>query len=209
MRSLTISILITLFSVSGLQAQTPPTPPARPAAPAAPAAAPAKPALNPVLLGQTWVDRLNDLDDWHLSMEGKEVGVDEVVDGFMALLAPDVLVEVPPYDEEQIGPVMLIGTKQVRQWVTKFARTEVNLNYTLKRQTERQAEGELMVYSKQLPWGGLGISFPIIADYAMRQDRRRFMEVGAVFIQAREDGKIDRFRLFLSEKEQVVGGRGF
>lgn len=198
MRWLTISILITLLSVSAAPAQTP----------AATQPPPAKPALNPVLLGQAWVDRLNELDDWHLSFDGKEEGVNEVVDGFMALLAPDMLIEVPPYDEEQIGPVMLTGTNQVRQWVNKFARTQVSLNYTLKRQTEKAVEGELMVYSKQLPWGGLGVSFPIIADYSVRQDRRRFMEVGAVFLQFREDGKIQRFRLFLSEKEQVLGGRG-
>jgi hypothetical protein len=30
------------------------------------------------------------------------------------------------------------------------------------------------------------------------------MEPGAVFIQFREDGKIQRFRLLLAEKDQVV-----
>ena len=61
-----------------------------------------------------------------------------------------------------------------------------------------------MVYSKPLPWGGLGISFQVIAGYSLRKDRRRFMEPGAVFIQYREDGKIQRFRLLLTEKDEVI-----
>jgi len=38
----------------------------------------------------------------------------------------------------------------------------------------------------------------------LRKDRRRFMEPGAVFIQYREDGKIQRFRLLLTEKDEVI-----
>jgi hypothetical protein len=193
MRWVIVSILITLLFVYVSQAQTPTQPP------------PAKPALNPVLLAQEWVDRLNALDDWRISVDGKEEGVDQVVDRFMERLTPDALVEVPPHDEEQIGPVMLIGAKQVRQWVDKFARSHVELRYLLKRQTEKQFEGELMVYTKTLPWGGLGVSFPIIAAYSMREDRRRFMEVGVVFIQYDPDGKIQRFRLIQAEKDQVLG----
>jgi len=45
----------------------------------------------------------------------------------MELFAPDVLAEVPPHDEEQIGLVMLDGSGQVRQWVEKFARSNVQL----------------------------------------------------------------------------------
>ncbi|PYS37895.1 MAG: hypothetical protein DMG14_19710 [Acidobacteria bacterium] len=183
-----ISILITLFVASEFQAQ-PQT---------------AKPVLNPNQLAVEWVDRLNALDDWHLSVDGKEEGVDQVVDHMMELFAPDVVAEVPPHDEEQSGPVMLIGNGQVRKWVDKLARSRVQLNYIVKRQTEKEFEGELMVYSKPLPWGGLGISFQIIAAYSLRKDRRRFMEPGAVFIQYREDGKIQRFRLLLAEKDEVI-----
>ncbi len=192
MRWVIVSILITLLSVSGSQAQTSTEPP------------PAEPVLDPTLLGQEWVDRLNALGDWHITMDGREEGIDQVVDAFMEPLDPDVLVEVPPHDEKQIGPVMLIGTRQVRQWADKFARSNVEISYYLKRQTEKEVEGERMVYSKVLPWGGLGISFPIIADYAVREDRRRFMEVGAVFLQYGEDGKIQRFRLMQAEKEEVL-----
>ncbi|HYR84928.1 MAG TPA: hypothetical protein VE422_12680 [Terriglobia bacterium] len=182
MRRLIISTLITLLAAFELHAQ----------------------ALNPNQLAMNWVDRLNALDDWHISDDGKEEGVDAVVDRMMELFTPDVLAEVPPHDEEQLGPVMLVGSGQVRKWVDKLARTHVKLNYVIKRQTEKEVEGELMVYSKPLPWGGLGISFQIIAGYSLRKDRRRFMELGAVFIQFREDGKIQRFRLLLAEKDQVV-----
>jgi len=160
--------------------------------------------LNPNQLAVDWVDRLNALDDWHLSVDGKEVGVEPVVDRMMELFAPDVVAEVPPHDAEQLGPVMLVGSAQVRKWVDKLARSNVQLNYIIKRQTEKDFEGELMVYSKPLPWGGVGISFQIIAAYSSRRDRRRFMEPGAVFIQYREDGKIQRFRLLLTEKDEVI-----
>ncbi len=191
MRWITISILITLLSVSASHAQTPAEPP--------PAAE-----LDATFLGQEWVDRLNTLDDWRITMDGREEGVDRVVDGFLELLAPDVLVEVPPHDENQIGPVMLIGTDQVALWAANFARSHVSVVYSLKRQTAGEVEGERMVYSKQLPWGGLGVSFPIFVDYRARADRRRFWEVGAVFLEYNEDGKIRRFRIFQTEKEEVI-----
>ena|SRR5437867_3393727 len=187
MRRVMISTVIILLAAFELHAQTS-----------------AKPALNPNQLATDWVDRVNALDDWHLSVEGKEEGLDSVVDRMMELFAPDVLAEVPPHDEEQLGPVMLVGSGQVRKWVDKIARSQVKLNYIIKRQTEKEFEGELMVYSKPLPWGGLGISFQIIAAYSLRKDRRRFMEHGAVFIQYREDGKIQRLRLLLAEKDQVL-----
>jgi hypothetical protein len=192
MGRLIISTLITLLAAFEFQAQTQPQ------------TTPGKPVLEPNRLAQEWIDRLNTLDDWHLSFEGKEEGVDEVVNRMMELFAPDVLAEVPPHDEQQIGPVMLVGSGQVRKWVDKLARSNVKLNYIIKRQTEKEFEGELMVYSKPLPWGGLGISFQVIAAYSLRTDRRRFMEPGAVFLQFREDGKIQRLRLLLAEKDEVV-----
>jgi hypothetical protein len=192
MRWITVSILITFLFVSASQAQTPAEPP------------PAQAELDPTFLGQQWVDRINTLDDWRISMDGREEGLAEVVDGFLELLTPDVLVEVPPHDENQIGPVMLIGREQVGLWAAKFARSHVSVVYSLKRQTEGEVEGERMVYSKQLPWGGLGVSFPIYLDYLARADRRRFWEVGAVFLQIGDDGKIQRFRIFQTEKEEVI-----
>ena len=196
MRQFIISTLIAILFVSVSQAQTPPQAP--------PQQTPPKPAPDPKLLAIEWMDRWNALDDWHLSVDGKEEGVDQVVDRLMELFTPDVLAEVPPHDEEQLGPVMLVGTEQVRKWVDKIARSRVRINYVVKRQTEREVEGELMVYSKPLPWGGLGISFQVIAVSSLRTDRRRFMEPGAVFLQYREDGKISRIRLLQAEKDEVI-----
>ena len=192
MRRFIISTLITILVASEFQAQTPPQ------------QTPAKPVLNANQLAVEWVDRLNALDDWFLSVDGKEEGIDQVVDRMMELFAPDVLAEVPPHDEGQLGPVMLVGSGQVRKWVEKLARSNVKLGYLLKRQTQNEFEGELMVYSKPLPWGGLGVSFQIIAAYSLRKDRQRFMEPGAVFLQFRPDGKIERLRLFQTEKDEVV-----
>ena len=172
---------------------------------AAQAQAPApKPAPDANQLAVTWIDRFNALDDWYLSMDGKEQGVEEVVDRMMELFADDAIAEVPPHDEEQLGPVMLVGRSQVRKWIEKIAHSEVRLNYIIKRQTEKQFEGELMVYSKPLPWGGTGVAFQIIAGYSLREDRRRFMEPGAVFLQFGADGKIKRLRLLHSEKAEIV-----
>lgn len=196
MRQFIISTLIAILFTSASQAQTPPQTP--------PQQTPAKPAPDPKQLATEWIDRLNALDDWHLSMDGKEEGVDQVVNRMMELFTPDVLAEVPPHDEEQIGPVMLVGGGQVRKWVDKIARSQVKINYIVKRQTEKEVEGELMVYSKPLPWGGLGISFQIIAASSQRKDRRRFMEPGAVFLQYREDGKISRLRLLQAERDEVI-----
>ena len=201
MRWVILSLWGILLFAFGTQAQAP-TPPA-PAQTTPTPPAPAKPAPNPAKLGTDFVDRLNALDDWRISVDGKEVGVDKVVDGFMALFAPDVLAEVPSDDEEQIGPLELVGAAQLRKWVEKIARSRVQLDFLLVRQTEKTVEGEHMVYSKPLPWGGLGIAFPVIAPYSMRENRERFMEVGAVFLQYGEDEKIHRFRLYLSEKSPV------
>jgi hypothetical protein len=187
-----ISISIPLCVVYAFQAQTPP-----------PATAP-KPALDPAKLAEDWMSRLNGLDDWYLSEEGKEVGLDQVVNRMMELYAADVIAEVPPHDEDQIGPVMLRGSANLKKWVEKIARTQVKLLYIQRRQTKNRIEGERLVYSTPLPWGGLGISFEIISAYSRRQDRRKFTAPGAVFLQFGADGKIERLRLYLAETAEVV-----
>jgi hypothetical protein len=237
MRWITVSILFVLLAASAVQAQTPTapaapkTPPAQTAAPKAPAApapaappkaapappapapaaaapaAPAKPAVDVTKLGTDFVDKLNTLDDWRLSMDGKEVGFDKIVDAFMADFAPDVFAELPSDDEEQIGPLELHGSAQVRKWVEKFARSRVELEYLLVRQTEKTVEGEFMVYSKPLPWGGVGIAFPILAPYSTRVNRDKFLEMETVFLQYGPDQKIHRFQMYVSEKAPVKGGR--
>jgi hypothetical protein len=181
--------------------------PAPPAPAAAPPAAPAKPAVDVTKLGTDFVDKLNTLDDWRLSMDGKEVGFDKVIDAFMADFAPDIFAELPTDDEEQIGPLELHGTAQLRKWVEKMARSRVELEYLLSRQTEKTVEGEFMVYSKPLPWGGVGIAFPVLAPYSTRVNRVKFLEMETVFLQFGPDQKIHRFQMYISEKAPVKGGR--
>ena len=81
------SILIALCAVLEFQAQTPqqPTTP--------------KPAIDPAKLAEDWINRLNALDDWSLSVEGKEVGRDQVVNGMMELYARDVIADNDACDD--------------------------------------------------------------------------------------------------------------
>lgn len=154
-------------------------------------------------LAEEWVDALNALDNWRLSMDGQEQGFDEVVDRVMEPYAPDVISNLPPHDEDQIGPVMLRGSEQLRKWVEKIARTHVRLDYIRNRRTGGEFQGAYLVYSTPLPWGGLGISFRIVAAYSLREDRRRFMAPGVVFLEFSEDRQIQRLRLYLTEIVEV------
>ena len=155
---------------------------------------------------EDFIKRLNALSDWNLSLDGKEEGVDQLVDRMMELYAPDVLAEVPPHDKDQIGPVMLRGKDNLRKWVDSIARTQVRLLYYMKRQTDGPTgdfEGWRLVYSAKLPWGGNGIVFPIMAVWSQREDRKRFTAPGMVTIQVGTDGKIRRLRILLGEIEEV------
>ena len=96
-------------------AQTPPTPP--------PPAAAKPPAPEPLQLAEDWMARLNNLSNWYLTFEGKEMGREDLVNKMMELYAPDVVAEVPPHDDEQIGPVILRGKANVQKWVDKISRT--------------------------------------------------------------------------------------
>src|SRR5438876_9104432 len=186
-----ISMLIALWAVLEFQAQT------------APQTADGKPVLDPAKLAEDWINRLNALSNWNLSVEGKEVGRDEVVNKMMELFAADVIAEVPPHDEDQIGPVMLRGSANVRKWIDKISRTQVKLLYIQKKQTQKAFEGQKLVYAAPLPWGGLGISFEIIGAWSRREDRRKFTAPGAVFLQYGADGKIEHLRLYLAETAEV------
>ncbi len=154
-------------------------------------------------LATEWLDRLNALDEWNLTPEGEEEGLEQVVDNMMELYAADVLSELPPHDEEQIGPVILRGSGQLRKWVEKIAKTHVRIDYIQVRQTAEEYQGVQLVYSVTLPWGGLGIAVPIIAAYSLREDRRRFGAPGILVLQTNDEGKIQRFRLYLTEIFEV------
>lgn len=158
---------------------------------------------EPERLADDWMGRLNALDDWSLSTKGKEEGLDQVLDHMMELYAPDVLAQVPPFDKDQMGPVQLRGSGQLRKYFERIARTQVRLAYIIPTQTAKEFEGVEVVYSKQLPWGGLGVSFPIIAVYSSRQNRHRFMSPGMVVLQTGPNKKIQRFRLYLTELSEV------
>src|SRR5262249_31579604 len=123
------------------------------------------------------------------------------------LYAPDVIAQVPPHDEDQIGPVMLRGSAQLRKWVEKIARTQVRMNYYVER-IGREVNGQEaqtpLIYSMPLPWRGLGISFEIFAVYSLRKDRRRFVTPGSVFLHFGEDGKIQRLRLYLKDETREI-----
>ena len=158
---------------------------------------------EPERLADDWMVRLNALDDWSLSSKGKEEGLDQVLDRMMELYARDVLAQVPPFDKDQIGPVQLRGSAQLRKYFERIARTQVRLAYIIPTQTAKEFEGVEVIYSKQLPWGGLGVSFPLIAVYSSRQNRHRYMSPGMVVLQTGPDKKIQRMRLYLTELSEV------
>ena len=51
-------------------------------------------------LADDFLKRLNALTDWHLTVDGKEDGLEPLVNNMMELFAPDALAEVPPHDKE-------------------------------------------------------------------------------------------------------------
>jgi hypothetical protein len=190
-----LSVLIVLLTAGVFQAHSPQAPVDK---------APAKPALNGDQLAIAFIDRFNGLSNWHLTMDGKEDGLDQAVDQMMELFAPDIIAEIPPHDAKQIGPVQLVGAKQVRLWLAEIARTQVDIKYFIKRQTYKETEGEWMIFSRPLPWGGIGVSSQLFGAYSQRTDRKRFMQVGGVFAQHHEDGKIYRLRFILAEKDEIT-----
>lgn len=159
------------------------------------------PALDTRKLVDEWFRRLNALDDWFISMDGKEQ-TDEVVNSIMELYAPDALQFVGPA-EDQIGPVMLVGREPIRKWFENFARTYVQVAYRIDVQTGGKEQTASLIYTSPLPWGGTGASSQITGVYSLRQNRRRFMSPGGLFIQFRQDGKIQRLRLLMQKDETV------
>jgi hypothetical protein len=191
MRKLILSTLFTLLALLELQAQTP-----------APAPAPVD-TRNQV---DEWMKRLNALSDWYISLDGKEQGVEQRVDSMMELFASDIVAEVPPHDPDQIGPVMLRGSANLRKWVDMIAKTQSRLVYAISRQTggpTAEFEGWQLIYTTPMPWGGTAVSFQIRATWSLRENRRRFTSPGAVFLEYGKDGKIHRLRLYLAETSEV------
>ena len=189
MRRLIVSTLIVLWTACALHAQRPEV-----------KADTAEP------LVEEWIQRFNALDDWHITLDGKEEGREALVDRMMELYADDVIANVPPHDEDQIGPGMFRTRANLRKWFEKIANTQVRLEYIRTRQTAGEFEGVQLVYSTPLPWGGVGVSFPIVGVWSLRENRQRFMAPGMVVLQFNKDGKIQRMRLYLTEIAEVVPG---
>jgi hypothetical protein len=194
--------VIALFSAFAFQAQA--------QAPAPAAAAQAKPALDPDKLAIDWVDRMNELSNWYITVDGKEDDVKRVVDKVMEMYAPDAIVEVPPHDQTQQGALQLVGAPQIRRWLEQMATSRVEIKYVIKRQTWKEYEGEWMIFSRKLPWGGLGVAVQLLEADSQRADRKRYMTAGGAFMQFNSDGKIYRMRLNLGEKNEILdlGGGG-
>lgn len=182
-----ISIFISIFMVTALSRAQPPLQTNE-----------TKPALNAEKLAVEWLARLNALGDWFISLDGKEQP-EKVVSNMVELYAPDAIQLVGP-SEDQIGTVMLRGTDAIRKWTDDFARSYVRLAYRIDPRTAKERTTTL-IYSTPMPWGGLAVSFQITALYSLRHDRRTFRVPGAVFIEFREDGKIERLRLLLQKDE--------
>jgi hypothetical protein len=174
-----------------------------PVTPAQNSSSQAPPISNPEQLADEWFTRLNALDDWYISVDGREEN-SAVVDRFMELYGPDAYHQVGP-SENQIGPVVFHGTAAIRKWADDFSKKYVNVNYRVEYKTSREKTLQPF-YSIQMPWGGTGTSTEFAAVYTNRIDRRQFVVPGAVFFLFDEAGKIQNVRLYLLKDELVEIG---
>ena len=147
-----------------------------------------------------WFIRLNELDDWYISFDGREEN-DAVVDRFVELYAADAFHQVGP-SEKQIGPVLFAGKTAIRTWANDFSKRYVALNYRIEYKTKKEMPVQPF-YVTQFPWGGTGASTQFEAIFTNRDDRRQFVIPGAVFFIFDETGKIQNLRLYLLRDEAV------
>ena len=180
-----IVFLFTLFAATGLsEAQTPAT--QKP------------PAIKPEELANEWFIRLNELDDWFISYDGKEEN-QATVNRFLELYAEDASHQVGP-SATQIGPVIFHGKEAIRKWADDFSKRYVALNYRIEYKTRKEKPLQPF-YVIQFPWGGTGASTQFEAIFTNRDDRRQYVVPGAVFFMFDESGKIDTVRLYLLQNE--------
>lgn len=152
---------------------------------------------NAEQLVRQWFDRLNALDDWFITMDGKEE-TEEVVNRIVQLYHAEILQLVTP-SEDQIGTVTFSGHEGIRVWAERFAKSYVQLAYRINLQTVQEKTASLF-YTTQPPWDGLAASVEFTAVYSLRESRRRFLLPGAAFFQF-ADGKIWRLRLYIAKDE--------
>src|SRR6185436_12070617 len=156
------------------------------------------PALDPEKLVDQWFIRLNALDDWYISYDGKEE-TDAVVNRFVDLYDADAFHQVGP-NENQIGPVVFHGRDGIKKWATDFARNHVGLAYRVDFITRNEKSAQ-MVFSIKPPWGGIAAAVEFTAVYTNRQDRKRIIVPGSAFFIFDEAGKIQRMRMYMLKDE--------
>jgi hypothetical protein len=154
--------------------------------------------LDPEKLVDQWFIRLNALDDWYISYDGKEE-TDAVVDRFVELYDRDAFHQVGP-NENQIGPVVFHGPDGIKKWATDFAKKHVQLAYRVDMMTRNEKTAQL-VYSVKPPWGGIAAAVEFTAVYTNREDRKRIMIPGSAFFVFDDSGKILRLRLYMLRDE--------
>jgi hypothetical protein len=159
---------------------------------------PKAPTVKPEDLANEWFIRLNELDDWHISYDGKEEN-QTVVDRFLELYAEKAFHQVGP-SSAQIGPVIFHGKDAIRKWADDFSKRYVALNYRVEYKTRKEKPIQPF-YVIQFPWGGTGASTQFEAIFTNREDRRQFVVPGAVFFMFDEAGKIDSVRMYLLRDE--------
>jgi hypothetical protein len=149
-------------------------------------------------LAEEFFGRLNALDDWFISMDGKEENK-AVVDRFMELFSSDAYLQVGP-SKNQLGGVTYHGVEGIRKWADQFSRSYLDLNYRINFKT-RQEKTAKPVYAFQMPWGDQGAAVEFTAVYTNRDDRIRFWMPGAAFFTFDKDGKIVDLRLYMLRDE--------
>lgn len=159
---------------------------------------PAEQVLQPEALVDQWFVRLNALDDWYISVNGKEE-TEAVVDKFVELYGKEAFHEVQP-NENQLGHVVFHGTEGIKKWATDFAKKYVQLGYRIDYMTRNEKPTQL-VYSIKPPWGGLAAAVEFSAVYTTREERKRFMIPGSAFFLFDQSGKIQRVRIYLLRDE--------
>lgn len=157
-----------------------------------------QPEQKPELMVDQWFIRLNALDDWWITVDGKEEP-EALVNSFLDLYSADAFHQVGP-SERQLGPVVFHGRDGIRKWATDFAKKHVQLGYRVDFITRAEKPTQLF-YSTKPPWGGTGAAVEFTAVWTNREDRKRIIVPGGAFFLFDGAGKIDRVRLYMLRDE--------
>lgn len=168
-----------------------------------PPAVPKPAVLKPEQLADEWFTRLNELDDWYISLDGKEENA-SVVDHFVEMFGANAYLQVGP-SENQLGSVVYHGPEAIRKWADEFSKKYVAVNYRVEYKTRKEQTLQPF-YTIAMPWGGTGASTEFAAVYTNREDRKQFVIPGSIFFLFDSAGKIDSVRLYLLRDEAVEIG---